>query len=248
MKSLNEIINNKPKKFTYELKQGESIRNADNYGAFIYCDEDHYCKKHGKVTVKLKYVWNSGIAIKFCPFCEKKEEKVEQEEKESKELKVLNKLDKSGLGKRYYNTTKDNLKKITCYSRIENYLKNLNLGVLEDLIIMGSEKSGKSLICSVIVNEFARNDNLMLSVKYIFYNDLIAELKSRNKDNINTLKDIHLLLIDDVNINDNTSKSLFKSFIDYRYSNMLQTVIVVDSFDALKYYNSIMESAVIIQL
>lgn len=248
MKSLNEILSNNLKTINYQLKDGEEVIKKNKFGMIIKCDEDYYCRYHGNVKINCKCIFPGGTIKHFCPLCEKKEETQQQEEKENKELKILNKLDKSGLGKRYYNTTKDNLKKITCYSRIENYLKNLNLGVLEDLIIMGSEKSGKSLICSVIVNEYARNDNLMLSVKYIFYNDLVAELKSRNKDNINTLKDIHLLLIDDVSINDNTSKSLFKSFIDYRYSNMLQTVIVVDNVEALKYYNGILESAVIIQL
>jgi len=152
---------------------------------------------------------------------------------------------KCGIGARYYGKTFSNYKEGNnkkavdeCKAYCRDFSKNLKNG--KGLFLTGTVGTGKTHLLAAIVDYMARIYKRKYSVDIMYFTSigLLNELKNSYEDKTNdelifNVKNCILLLIDDFGAEKTTDWVLETYFeiIDYRYSNLLPTIIATNLTD-----------------
>ena len=170
---------------------------------------------------------------------ERQKEKGKEIIDEIRDMKV-----NSGIGKRYFKKTFSNYDKSTnskavneCLTYCKNFLKNLKEG--KGLFLTGTVGTGKTHLLAAIIDYMARlYKRKIIRVMYFTSTGLLNEIRNSysndtSEEFIDRVKRCSLLLIDDFGAEKTTDWVLETYFeiIDYRYSNLLPTIIATNLTD-----------------
>ena len=149
---------------------------------------------------------------------------------------------KCGIGARYFSKTFSNFeirgngKAISeCKLYCKNFLKNRKEG--KGLFLTGTVGTGKTHLLAAIIDYIARIYKRKINrVMYFTSTGLLNEIRNsynKSEEFVNKVKHCQLLLIDDFGAEKTTDWVLETYFeiIDYRYSNLLPTIIATNLTD-----------------
>jgi len=182
---------------------------------------------------------NKTFMISNCN-CEKK---LEQKQKGLETIALIRSIkNNSGIGKRYLKKTFSNYNKSInkkavdeCLDYCRNFLKNYNEG--KGLFLMGTIGTGKTHLLAAIIDYIARiYKKEIRKVMYFTSTGLLNEIRNsynKSEEFVNKVKHCQLLLIDDFGAEKTTDwvLEIYFEIIDYRYSNLLPTIIATNLTD-----------------
>lgn len=201
------------------------------------------CQKHGEYEMKYMDMFGKIKQFDACSKCVKEKEISELER--SKVVAEEKRLDRindrklyAGVSNRYLSATFESINQDRQEQKeAVTLLKNLCQNIKDEkevpsIIITGSVGTGKTMMCSAVINELCVSRRVKI-VKLIHLVRLLKETWSRGSEDseldiIKNYTRFDLLIIDEVGMqfgSDTESMFLF-DIIDGRYENMLPTILV----------------------
>jgi len=179
-------------------------------------------------------------------------EKEELKEKGIKLKERIQELKDCGIGIRFKNKTFSNFDKTQnteafniCKEYAKNFLQHSKEG--KGLFLYGNVGTGKTHLAVAIVDYIARlhKNEINGSIRFITVTELLQTIKDSfkytdGKNVIDRFKKCRLLIIDDMGTNKVTdwTQEVFYSIINYRYENLLPTIITTNlTIDEFKKVN-----------